>query len=40
MLQVAVKRLKSRSAEEIAMKSGAIFYSEDNQLEVRSFDEK
>ena len=40
MLQVAVNRLKGRSAEEIAMKSGAVFYSEENQLEVRSFDEK
>jgi len=40
MLQAAVKRLKGRSAEEIAVKSGAIFYSEENQLEVRSFDEK
>ena len=40
MLQAAVKRLKGRSAEEIAVKSGVIFYSEENQLEVRSFDEK
>lgn len=40
MLQAAVKRLKGRSAERIAVKNGAIFYSEENQLEVRSFDEK
>lgn len=39
MLQAAVKRLQDRSGEEIAAKSGAVFHSEKNLLEVPSFHE-
>ena len=37
MLQVAVKRLQNRSGEDIAAKSGAVFHSSRNVLEVLSF---
>jgi len=37
MLQAAVKRLQNRSGEEIAAKSGAVFHSSRNVLEVLSF---
>ena len=37
MLQAAVKRLQNRSGEDIAAKSGAVFHSSRNVLEVRSF---
>ena len=37
MLQAAVKRLQDRSGEEIAAKSGAVFHSKKNLLEVSSF---
>ena len=37
MLQAAVKRLQNRSGEDIAAKSGAVFYSSRNVLEVLSF---
>ena len=37
MFQVAVKRLQNRSGEEIAAKSGAVFHSSRNVLEVLSF---
>ncbi|MFR7831321.1 MAG: DUF3786 domain-containing protein [Blautia wexlerae] len=37
MLQVAVKRLQNRSGEDLAAKSGAVFYSSRNVLEVLSF---
>lgn len=40
MLQAAVKRLEGRSGEDIAVKSGAIFQGERNQLKVKSFDEE
>ena len=39
MQQVAVKRLKDRSGEDIAAKSGAVFHSKKNLLEVSSFHE-
>ena len=39
MLQVAVKRLQNRSGEDIAEKSGAVFHSSRNMLEVQSFHE-
>ena len=39
MLQVAVKRLQDRSGEDIAAKSGAVFHSKKNLLEVLSFHE-
>ena len=37
MLQAAVKRLQNRSGEDIAAKSGAVFHSSRNVLEVLSF---
>ena len=37
MLLAAVKRLQNRSGEEIAAKSGAVFHSSRNVLEVLSF---
>ncbi len=37
MLQAAVKRLQNRAGEEIAAKSGAVFHSSRNVLEVLSF---
>ena len=37
MLQAAVKRLQNRSGEDIAAKSGAVFHSSRNALEVLSF---
>ncbi|MFR7377880.1 MAG: hypothetical protein ACLUTZ_13310 [Oliverpabstia sp.] len=37
MLQAAVKRLQNRSGEEIAAKSGAVFHSSRNVLEVHEF---
>ena len=37
MLQAAVKRLQNRSGEEIAAKSGAVFHSSRNVLEIMSF---
>ena len=37
MLQSAVKRLQNRSGEDIAAKSGAVFHSSRNVLEVLSF---
>ena len=37
MLQAAVKRLQNRSGEDIAAKSGAVFHSSRNVLEVPSF---
>ena len=39
MLLAAVKRLQNRSGEEIAAKSGAVFHSSRNMLEVPSFHE-
>ena len=39
MLQTAVKRLKNRSGEDLAAKSGAVFHSSQNMLEVPSFHE-
>ena len=39
MLQAAVKRLQNRSGEDIAEKSGAVFHSSRNMLEVQSFHE-
>ena len=39
MLLAAVKRLQNRSGEEIAAKSGAVFHSSRNMLEVQSFHE-
>ena len=39
MQQVAVKRLQDRSGEDIAAKSGAVFHSKKNLLEVSSFHE-
>ena len=39
MLQAAVKRLQNRSGEDIATKSGAVFHSSRNMLEVQSFHE-
>ena len=40
MLRVAVGRLKGRSGEEIAARSGAVFHSQENKLEIKSFHEK
>lgn len=40
MLQAAVNRLKGRAGELIAAKSGAIFHSQEESLEVQSFHEK
>ena len=37
MLQAAVKRLQNRSGEDLAAKSGAVFHSSRNVLEVLSF---
>ena len=37
MLLAAVKRLQNRSGEDIAAKSGAVFHSSRNVLEVPSF---
>ena len=37
MFQAAVKRLQNRSGEDIAAKSGAVFHSSRNVLEVLSF---
>ena len=37
MLQAAVKRLQNRSGEDIAAKSGAVFHSSRNVLEVTEF---
>ena len=37
MLQAAVKRLQNRSGEDLAAKSGAVFHSNRNMLEVPSF---
>ena len=34
MLQAAVKRLQNRSGEDLAAKSGAVFHSSRNVLEV------
>ena len=39
MLQAAVKRLQNRSGEDLAAKSGAVFRSSRNMLEVQSFHE-
>lgn len=39
MLQAAVKRLQNRSGEDLAAKSGAVFHSNRNMLEVPSFHE-
>lgn len=39
MLQAAVKRLQNRSGEDLAAKSGAVFHSSRNMLEVQSFHE-
>ena len=39
MLQAAVKRLQNRSGEEIAAKSGTVFHSSRNVLEILSFHE-
>ena len=39
MLQAAVKRLQNRSGEELAAKSGAVFHSSRNVLEILSFHE-
>ena len=40
MLHAAVKRLQNRSGEDLAAKSGAVFQSSRNVLEVQSFYEK
>ena len=40
MRKVAVKRLQGRLGEDIAAKSGAVFYETENLLEVQSFREK
>ncbi len=37
MLQAAVKRLQNRSGEDLAAKSGAVFHSSRNVLEILSF---
>ena len=37
MLQAAVKRLQNRSGEDLAAKSGAVFHSSRNMLEVPKF---
>ena len=37
MLQAAVKRLQNRSGEDLAAKSGAVFHSSRNVLDVLSF---
>ena len=39
MLQAAVKRLQNRFGEDLAAKSGAVFHSSQNMLEVPSFHE-
>ena len=39
MLQAAVRRLQNRSGEDLAAKSGAVFHSSRNMLEVPSFHE-
>ena len=36
MLQAAVKRLQNRSGEDLAAKSGAVFHSNRNMIEVPS----
>ncbi len=40
MLRVAAGRLKGRYGEEIAARSGAVFHSQENKLELKSFHEK